>query len=79
VRGGCHLDLGMCVTAQPEYGFGPRCDSRVFDAKLDPCGAYGCVQDRCRSCQGDAQCGSADERRCTGGNRENRSARQSDQ
>lgn len=53
-------DSGRC--AVPDGNYGARCQSAartaegLRDARIETCGAYLCVEERCRSCTSDAQC-----------------------
>jgi hypothetical protein len=53
-------DSGHCAVPQGSYG--ARCQSAartvesLRDARIETCGAYLCIEQRCRSCTSDAQC-----------------------
>ena len=65
----CRLDAectsGLCdgaVCAQPHAVYGaactaaPRTSEGFRDARIETCGAYLCIDGRCRSCTSDSQC-----------------------
>jgi len=60
--GGAFCDQGRCAMSSPQLAFGMRCVPPprtalgTVDAKLGTCGAYLCIDGRCRSCSSDAQC-----------------------
>jgi hypothetical protein len=53
-------DKGRCAEPEGVYGAActpaPRTAEGVRDGKLNTCGAYVCIEARCRSCESDAQC-----------------------
>lgn len=53
-------DLGVCRIPQGQYGAActpaPFTEEGLRDGKLNSCGAYVCVEGRCRSCTSDSQC-----------------------
>jgi hypothetical protein len=53
-------DLGRCAAPQGTYGRSctpaPLTPEGIRDGKLHVCGAYPCIQERCRSCVSDEQC-----------------------
>jgi hypothetical protein len=53
-------DLGRCVMPEGVYGRpcvpAPRTSDGLRDGKLHVCGAYLCLEGRCRSCTSDDQC-----------------------
>ena len=53
-------DAGRCALPRGDYGRActgaPRDADGLRDGKLNVCGAYVCIDARCRSCASDAQC-----------------------
>jgi hypothetical protein len=53
-------DRGVCQTPEGVYGrqckAAPRIAEGPRDGKLNTCGAYLCLDSRCRSCTSDSQC-----------------------
>lgn len=53
-------DLGTCKEIDGQYGAycspAPRTAEGYRDGKLNTCGAYICIDHRCRSCLSDEQC-----------------------
>jgi hypothetical protein len=53
-------DKGQCAEPQGTFGAtctpAPRTSEGFRDGKLHTCGAYLCIDGRCRSCSSDSQC-----------------------